>query len=52
VFADVWLTTSGSGTMARYIGDAMHTYVQQRSGNADTKPPIIIGFAKVSDIGD
>jgi len=37
--------------LARYIGDAMHTYVQQRSGNENMKP-VIIGFVKLGDVGN
>jgi len=50
VSADVWITTGGTmyDVMARYIGENIHTCMQQ-SGDIYSKP-VLIGFANLNDI--
>jgi len=52
VFAGVWITTGGTicNELSRYTGESVHTCMQQ-SANTDAKP-VVIGFAKLSDIRD
>jgi len=46
----VWITTGGTmyNDMARYIGEARHTCMQQ-SGTTCQKP-ILLGFANLTDV--
>jgi len=51
VYVGVWITTGGTmcdDDLARYIGESVHTCMQQ-SGSID-HTPVIIGFANLDNI--